>query len=49
MIRDGQMLCDLCQKPISRVTDLPAEGWPKMHTVCSECFARLRTQAVPRG
>lgn len=49
MIRDGQMVCDICQKPISRITDVPAEGWPQMHNTCSACFVQLRTQAIPRS
>ncbi|MGA8604940.1 MAG: hypothetical protein WB788_07785 [Thermoplasmata archaeon] len=49
MIRDGQLYCDACQKPISRITDVPSEGWPKMHIVCSACFAQLKTQAIPRA
>jgi predicted amidophosphoribosyltransferase len=49
MIRNGQMVCDACQKPISRITGVPAEGWPKMHNLCSACFVALKTQAVPRG
>jgi hypothetical protein len=49
MLRDGQMFCDACQKPITRVSDVPAEGWPKMHNLCSDCFAKLKTQAIPRS
>jgi len=49
MLRDGQILCDACQKPITRMTQAPAEGWPQMHNVCSSCFAELQKQAVPRG
>jgi hypothetical protein len=48
MLKDGQLFCDNCQKPISKVTDAPAEGWPTMHNLCSDCFAQLRNQAVPR-
>jgi len=48
MIRDGQLVCDACQKNISRVTEVPAEGWPKMHNLCSSCFADLKKQAIPR-
>ncbi len=49
MIREGPMVCDACQKPITRVTEVPTEGWPKMHNLCSTCFAGLKTQAIPRG
>ena len=48
MFRDGQMVCDVCQKSITRVTEAPAEGWPKMHNLCSGCFADLKKQAIPR-
>jgi len=48
MIRDGTMVCDVCQKSITRITDIPAVGWPKMHNLCSACFASLKTQAIPR-
>jgi hypothetical protein len=48
MIRDGQMVCDVCQTSITHVTEVPAEGWPKMHNLCSACFADLKRQAVPR-
>jgi hypothetical protein len=48
MIRDGQLVCDSCQKPISRITDVPAEGWDRMHNLCSACFADLRQKAVKR-
>ena len=48
MIRESQMVCDLCQKSISRITEIPAEGWPRMHNLCSACFAEQKKQAVPR-
>jgi predicted amidophosphoribosyltransferase len=48
MLRDNQMVCDVCQKPITRVTQIPAEGWPKMHNLCSTCFSELKRQAIPR-
>jgi len=48
MIRENQMVCDVCQKPITRVTEIPSEGWPKMHNLCSTCFSDLKKQAVPR-
>ena len=49
MIHDGQMVCDACQKPISKISEVPAEGWPQMHNLCSSCFAQLKQQAIPRG
>lgn len=48
MIREGRLVCDGCSKPISRITDVPAEGWPQMHILCSVCFDDLRKRAVPR-
>jgi predicted amidophosphoribosyltransferase len=49
MIRDGQMVCDACQKPITRISAAPDGGWPKMHNLCSACFLDLKKQAVSRG
>jgi hypothetical protein len=48
MIRDGQLVCDSCQKPISRITDVPSEGWERMHNLCSACFAVLWAKSLPR-
>ncbi|MGI0129715.1 MAG: hypothetical protein ACREDE_05955 [Thermoplasmata archaeon] len=48
MIRDGQLVCDACQKVISRITDVPAEGWEKMHNLCSGCFLELGKTSVSR-
>ncbi len=48
MLKDGEIYCDTCGKRISRVTDVPAEGWPALHALCSSCFAELRAKAVPR-
>jgi len=48
MLRDGQLVCDLCQKNITQIREVPAEGWPKMHNLCSTCFADLKKQAIPR-
>jgi len=47
MIRDGQMICDRCQKTISRVTEVPPEGWPTMHNLCSPCFQEVWKQSIP--
>jgi hypothetical protein len=47
MIRDGQMVCDSCQKAITRVLEVPAEGWPTMHNLCSTCFEGLWKQSIP--
>jgi hypothetical protein len=48
MIKDGELVCDNCQKRITRITDVPAEGWERMHNLCSDCFAALRTKSVQR-
>jgi hypothetical protein len=48
MIRDGQLVCDSCQKPITKITQVPAEGWERMHNLCSACFATVRQKAVKR-
>lgn len=49
MIRDGQILCDSCQKVISRITEVPPTGWEKMHNLCSACFRELGKTSVSRG
>ncbi len=49
MIKDSQVVCDNCQKVISRITDVPAEGWERMHNLCSECFVALGKTSVSRG
>jgi hypothetical protein len=48
MIRDGTLVCDSCGKVISRISDVPAEGWAKMHNLCSECFASLYQKSIQR-
>jgi NMD protein affecting ribosome stability and mRNA decay len=48
MIRDGQMVCDSCGKVITRITEVPAEGWETMHNLCSDCFKALGKTAVAR-
>jgi predicted amidophosphoribosyltransferase len=48
MLKDGSMVCDRCQKKISRITDAPPEGWPAMHNLCSACFAEVKQTAIPR-
>ena len=49
MIQDGQLVCDGCQKVISRITDVPATGWETMHNLCSACFLALEKKSVSRG
>lgn len=41
MIRDGQLVCDSCQKTITRISSTPGEGWEMMHNLCSACFLAL--------
>ncbi|MCI4364810.1 MAG: hypothetical protein L3K10_01920 [Thermoplasmata archaeon] len=47
MIRDGQIICDSCQKPISRTTAELESGGTKMHNVCSDCFSTLKKRSIP--
>jgi hypothetical protein len=49
MIRDGEMVCDQCGKTITHITSVPAEGYPKMHNLCSTCFDELRKQSISRA
>jgi hypothetical protein len=48
MIQDGRLVCDSCQTVITRISDVPADGWEKMHNLCSACFAALRQKSVQR-
>lgn len=48
MIKDGQIFCDSCNALITRVTEIPAEGWPQLHALCSNCFAQLGKKAPQR-
>ena len=48
MFKDGQVVCDACNKPITRVTEAPAEGWPDLHSLCSACFDQLKGTSLPR-
>lgn len=49
MIRDGAIVCDSCQKPITKVTHVPDEGWPQMHNLCTPCFEALWKTALQRA
>jgi hypothetical protein len=49
MLRDGQLLCDSCQKVISRGPEAPPTGWESMHNLCSDCFRALEKESVSRG
>ncbi|HTT15116.1 MAG TPA: hypothetical protein VMG81_04985 [Thermoplasmata archaeon] len=46
-LKDGAMVCDGCQKVITRLTVVPDEGWPRMHNLCSSCFADLWKSSIP--
>jgi hypothetical protein len=48
MIRDGQIFCDTCGKRITRTTAELEGGGNRLHNACSECFATLKKQSVPR-
>ncbi len=48
MLENGQIKCDTCQSVITRVTDVPAEGWPQLHNLCSACYANLKAKSLPR-
>jgi hypothetical protein len=48
MLKDNTLVCDACQKTITRVTQVPPEGWPTMHNLCSACFIDLwKTSLTP--
>lgn len=49
MIQEGTIVCDACQKAISRITRVPDEGWPQMHNLCSACFDSLWKTALQRA
>jgi hypothetical protein len=46
MLKDGVLMCDNCGATITRVTEVPADGWPHLHAVCSACFAKMRAQTA---
>jgi hypothetical protein len=48
MIQDDKIVCDACKAVITRVTVLPPEGWPQLHSLCSKCYAEARDHAEPR-
>ena len=41
MFKDTTIVCDKCNAMITHVTNAPAEGWPKLHNLCSSCFAQV--------
>jgi hypothetical protein len=48
MLKDGALVCDGCQKTISRLTHVPSDGWPHLRNLCSACFAEHWKQSIPR-
>jgi len=49
-LRDQQLICDQCQKVITRITTVPEEGWaPSMHNLCSTCFQELHSRSIHRA
>ncbi len=49
MLTDGKLVCDQCQTVITRIEGAPADGWPTMHNLCSNCFRELGKKSVPRA
>ena len=49
MIRDQHLVCDGCQKVITRITTVPDADWGTMHNLCSDCFRTLRKQSISPG
>ena len=47
MLKDGVIRCDACGKEITRASAAPAQGWERLHNLCSSCFA-ARTQTAVR-
>ena len=41
---DGKFVCDQCGSAITRVTDA-ADGYPKLHILCSTCWAAALQKA----
>ncbi len=47
MIEDGKLVCDGCHAVISRITRVPAEGWPRLRNLCPACFKELWSRSIP--
>jgi hypothetical protein len=45
VVKEGTILCDKCNASITRVQSLPADGWPKLHNLCSACFTELHDRS----
>lgn len=48
MLQNGRIICDACQAVITRVTEVPPDGWPQLHNLCSACYAELKKKSIPR-
>lgn len=48
MLQQGNIVCDACHGVITRVTEVPEDGWPQLHNLCSQCYAEARTKSLPR-
>ena len=48
MILNGQLVCDRCQKEITRLATEPQPDWAPMHNLCSACFAAVKATSVRR-
>jgi len=46
MIEDGKLVCDGCRKVITRITEVPAEGWPHLRNLCPSCFQELKKRSI---
>jgi hypothetical protein len=49
MIQDGKLVCDGCRTVITRITQVPAEGWSNIRNLCPTCFRDLRARSVTRA
>jgi hypothetical protein len=48
VIQEGQIVCDSCKAVITRMTGIPAEGYPQLHNLCSACYAKAQKAALAR-
>lgn len=49
MLKENTLVCDRCQTSITRVTQVPPEGWPTMHNLCSPCFIEVWKTSIPHA
>jgi hypothetical protein len=43
------IVCDGCQKTITKIAQVPEEGWPQLHNLCSGCFDAVWKTALQRA